>query len=214
MSAIKTSRSGPLKICHSASLLLRTGRGVRGYSVVQPLLKIHLNLSQHILLICVPCPFELLEGVRSLKEELAVLKRTAGKQGIQQAYGKLWNAIFHEFLSFCCCCSLILNTMVMGKCCISWFSALFFYFFFCMFMALNTVLTGKGKLHWERFCSSNCTCQGRSGTDAHGWINKLWLQRFRTRILTDPSHDNTSGSHSNIICCWTLRACEYRCAKG
>lgn len=89
-----------------------------------------------------------------------------------------------------------------------------FCFIVLHFEALNTVLTEEVKLHQERFCSSNCTCQGRSGTDAHGWINKLWLQRFRTRILTDPSHDNTSGSHGNIICCWTLRACEYRCAKG
>lgn len=56
---------------------------MHGYSVMQPLLKIYLNLSKHILLISVPCPFELLEGVHSLKEELAVLKRTAGKQDIQ-----------------------------------------------------------------------------------------------------------------------------------
>lgn len=83
MSAIKTSMSGLLKICHSASLLLRKGMGVHEHSLMQPLLKIYLNLSKHILLICAPCPFELLEGVHSLKEELAVLKSTAGKQDIQ-----------------------------------------------------------------------------------------------------------------------------------
>lgn len=42
-------------------------------------------------------------------------------------------------------------------------------------------------------------------SDCRGFEHEFW------QIL---HYDNTSGSHNNIICCWTSLVCEHCCVKG